>query len=380
VSYNSKSMKIGLVCPYNMFKGGGVQECILAMQAELIKRGYDPYIITPKPRDFTGSAPEKMILVGTATDVKSPFHTTAQVSVSVEPDELETMLKKHKFDLLHFHEPWVPIVSRQILIRSEAANVATFHAKLPGTVMSRTIEKVITPYTNSVLKYLHELVAVSDAAAEYVKTLKAPDPLIIPNGIDLKKYVTRPRKPSKQKTILYIGRLERRKGIKYLLKAFAKIAQTDANVRLIIAGEGTDRQKLEMYVRENDIPHVEFKGFISEEEKLNLLQTADVFCSPALFGESFGIVLLEAMASGCVVVAGDNAGYRAVLQEKGKLSLVDPKDTTEFVRRLELMLHDEDLRQMWQTWAQGYITQFSYENIVDQYEKVYKKALKAKKA
>ena len=372
-------MKIGLVCPYNMFKGGGVQECILAMQAELIKRGYDTYIITPKPRDFTEVQPEGMILVGTATDVKSPFHTTAQVSVSVEPDELDAMLKKHKFDLLHFHEPWVPIVSRQILIRSTAANVATFHAKLPGTVMSRTIERVITPYTNSVLKYLHELVAVSDAAAEYVKTLKAPNPLIIPNGIDLDKYLIAEKPRSKQKTILYIGRLERRKGLKYLLKAFNLLAKNDQDVRLVIAGAGTDRQKLEMYVHENRIPRVEFKGFISEEEKLELLKTADVFCSPAIFGESFGIVLLEAMARGCVVVAGDNAGYRAVLQEKGKLSLVDPKDITEFSRRLDIMLHDEDLRTLWQKWAYDYVQQFSYEKIVDQYEQVYSKALEAKK-
>src|SRR5690606_31169474 len=147
-------MKIGLVCPYNIFKGGGVQECVLALQAEYQKRGHTATIITPRPRDFTTNPPDDIILVGLATDVKTIFHTTGQVSVSMDAKELEALLETHKFDVLHFHEPWVPIVSRQILSRSSTANIATFHAKLPETVMSKTIERVITPYTRSILKYI----------------------------------------------------------------------------------------------------------------------------------------------------------------------------------------------------------------------------------
>lgn len=372
-------MKIGLICPYNMFKGGGVQECVLAMQKELTDRGHEAHIITPRPRDFNSQHPRSMILVGTATDVKSPFHTTAQVSVSVEPDELDSMLANNNFDVLHFHEPWVPIVSRQILSRSSAANVATFHAKLPETVMSRTIEKVITPYTTSVLKNLHELVAVSEAAAEYVRTIDKRKPHIIPNGINLDKYILEsPKKPNKNKTILYVGRLERRKGVKYLLKAFMALSKHDPKVQLVIAGDGPDRQKLELFASDNNISNVTFKGYISDEEKLDLLAKADVFCSPALFGESFGIVLLEAMARGCVIVAGDNPGYRSVLKDRGKLSLVNPKDTVEFARRLEVMLNDESLRELWLEWSKDYVKQFNYLSIVDQYEKLYAKAIQKK--
>lgn len=368
-------MKIGIVCPYNIFKGGGVQECVIAMQAELTSRGYDAFIITPKPRDYTGKHPDGMILVGSGTDIKSPFQTTAQVSVSVEPDELESMLSKHKFDLLHFHEPWVPIVSRQILLRSNAANVATFHAKLPETVMSKTIEKVITPYTKSVLKNLDELTAVSTAAADYVCTLDARKPTIIPNGIDVSKYlVHRSPRTSDKKMILYIGRLERRKGVKYLLKAFAILASKNPSVELIIAGEGTDRQKLEQFAKDSKIPRITFKGFVDESEKLRLLASADVFCSPALYGESFGIVLLEALASGCLIVAGDNPGYRAVMQGLGKMSLVNPKYSTELARRLEVMLDDSELQAVWRTWAKEYVSQFDYKKVVDQYEQAYERA------
>ena len=370
-------MKIGLVCPYDMFKGGGVQECILAMQAELTKRGHDVSIISPQPHGYTGAVPKKMVLLGTGKDVKSPFHTTAQLSVSLDPKELDAMLEREKFEVLHFHEPWVPIMSKQILSRSDAANVATFHAKLPDTVLSRAIGKMVTPYTKSVAKCLNEYAAVSEAAAEYIRSVGKKEPLIIPNGIDLKKYAyTDHRKVSDEPTIVYIGRLEQRKGVRHLLKAFDRLQAKNPKARLIIGGDGTDRQKLEQFVADKEIKNVTFEGFLTEKRKLELLKMADVFCSPALYGESFGIVLLEAMARGCVVLAGDNPGYRAVLRPKAKDSLVDPEDTHEFVRKLEAMLNNRAMREKWLVWAKEYVQQFSYENIVDQYEQMYKRVLR----
>lgn len=148
-------MKVGIVCPYNIFLGGGVQECVKALQLELRNRGFQATIITPQPRDAKAKL-DGTIFLGTAAQIKSPFHTTAQVSVSVKTDHLQELLDKEQFDILHFHEPWVPILSRQILARSNAINVATFHAKLPDTVMSKTIEKVITPYTKSILRDLED--------------------------------------------------------------------------------------------------------------------------------------------------------------------------------------------------------------------------------
>ena len=169
-------MKIGLVCPYNLFKGGGVQECVLALQSELSKRGHDVVIITFKPREIKGEVPSFVRLLGRGRDVKSPFRTTAQVSVTVDMDEVDELFEKEKFDVLHFHEPWVPLLSHQLLTRSSAKNIATFHAKLPDTVMSRTIEKVVTPYTKSLLKYFSTLTAVSNAASNFVSTLTEREP------------------------------------------------------------------------------------------------------------------------------------------------------------------------------------------------------------
>lgn len=368
-------MKIGLVCPYNVFKGGGVQECVLAMQSELTKRGHRVLIISFKPRGYKSDAQPFMRLLGRGRDVKSPFNTTAQISVTVDINEVDQLFETEKFDVLHFHEPWVPLLSHQLLARSHAKNIATFHAKLPDTVMSRTIEKVITPYTKSLLKYFTTMTAVSDAAAAYVRSLTRKEIDIVPNGIDLTKY-----KKSKDhvsgspeaETILYIGRLEKRKGVKFLLKAVKELQKTNPKVRVLIAGDGPDRTQLERYIREYSIP-AKILGRVTEAEKLELLNSSQVFCSPARYGESFGIVLLEAMACGLPVVAGDNPGYRTVMKDTGRLSLVDPRDTVEFTRKLDIMMKDKSVRSAWQNWAKQNVKKYNYKNIVDQYEAIYKK-------
>lgn len=379
--YNENNMKIGLVCPYNFTLGGGVQEQVRAIGTELESRGHDVRIVTPQPRTIPdGCDTRGIIMLGSAADFKTPLHTTAQFSASIDPVEIDTMLKLEKFDVLNFHEPWVPVLSRQILSRSDTVNIATFHAKLPENIMSRTLTRVVTPYTKSVLKYLHELTATSDAAAEYIRVLTDRPVHIIPNGVDIAHY-TKPDSTiskdsainAKSKTILYIGRLERRKGVKYLLKAYQLLQENYEDIELILAGDGSDREKLQEMAADLNLRNVKFVGYVSEAEKLQLLHSADLFCAPAIYGESFGVVLLEAMSSGLVTVAANNPGYATVMQGLGALSLVNPHDTVEFARRLDLLLHEPSLRTMWQNWAKANVKQYSYKRIVDQYEEVYEK-------
>lgn len=370
-------MKIGLVCPYNIAKGGGVKEHIFACQAELRKRGHDVYVLTPRPQDHDDEPGKHIIFIGESKDFNSPLHTTVQVSASVN-DTIDKVLEEHEFDILHFHEPWVPMLSAQILSRSKAVNVATFHAKLPETIMTRTMIKVVTPYTKSVLKYIDEFTAVSEAAAEYVCSLTDMPVALIPNGIDLSRYKAPLRRSDnrKQKTIFYLGRLEQRKGVKHLIHAFKLLRDHDKSVSLIIAGDGPDRAKLETLAADLGVDDaISFIGFISDKEKIHYLRTADLYCSPALYGESFGIVLLEAMSTGTVIVAGDNPGYASVLKGLGALSLVNPKHHAEFSRRLNLLLRENDLRRLWRDWAAEQIPQYSYQAIVDQYEEVYREAV-----
>lgn len=369
-------MKIGLVCPYNIEKHGGVQEVVQALKSGLKSKGHIVKIITPRPYGSKVVDLEDVIYAGSSTDFRSPSHTTAQISSTAINKNIDAILSEEKFDILHFHEPWIPFLSRQLLQRSSSVNVATFHAKVPETIMSRTMIRVVNPYVKSVMNYLNELTAVSDSASEYARTITDQPITIIPNGIDLNQFKgDHIVNNSDAKTILFVGRLERRKGVKYLLKAFEELSKRSPNVNLVIAGDGRGREKLVQYVVESNLSNVSFLGHISDEKKVELLHSADLFCSPAIYGESFGIVLLEAMASGTVTVAGNNSGYIDVMQGPGAISIVNPQDTDEFSRRLELMLFDQEIRQLWLDWSKDYVQNFDYPNIVDKYEALYKEAL-----
>jgi len=371
-------MRIGLVCPYHIFRGGGVQECVLAMQQELLKRGHYVKILTPRPLDYDGEIPDFMITLGGSVNTKAFSGSAWQWSVSIDTDAIDDMFMREKFDVVHFHEPWVPVWSRQLVLRSPAANIGTMHGRFIDTMTAKTINTTFMPYTRPMLKYFDIFTAVSEASTEYFRNLSKRPITIVPNGIDVKKYQDRQTKSikhPKKKTILYIGRLENRKGVKYLLQAFKVMASKHHNVQLLIAGTGPDDQKLRDFVEEGAIPRITFLGFISEEEKIHLLHRADIFCSPARYGESFGIVLLEAMAAGCPIVAGDNVGYQTVMRDTGAVSLVNPLDTVDFARRLELMLFNEGLRKLWHQWADPYVEQFDYPKVVDQYLDVYKQAI-----
>lgn len=368
-------MKIGLVCPYSIAKNGGVQEIVYAMREELARRGHDCYIITPRPQDHDAEPDDHTIFIGGATDFNAPTHTTIQVSASMR-ETIDQMLESEKFDVLHFHEPWIPMLSFQILSRSKTANVATFHAKMPEDVMSRTMARVIKPYTKASLKYLHALTAVSDAAAELVCRITDDPVAIIPNGVAPRFTPSKKHNDArKKKTILFVGRLDSRKGVKYLLHAYRELVEQDPNVSLVIAGSGAEGEKLEALATDMQLPNVKFLGYVSDAEKIRLLRNSDLFCAPSPYGESFGLVILEAMATGLVTVAGDNPGYSSVLTGLGAVSLINPKHTSEFARRLGLLLHESDLRKLWRNWAAAEMPKYSYERIVDQYLEIYKQAI-----
>lgn len=371
-------MKIGLVCPYHMFKGGGVQECVMASYQELSARGHSVKIITPLPRDYDGPIPPYMITIGTSANVRAFFSTQLQVSAAVDTDVIDAMLEREDFNIIHFHEPWVPVLSRQIISRSETVNIATMHARMPDRLTAKTFANIFTPYVKAVMRHIDAYTAVSEAATAHIGTITKDPITIIPNGISLDKYKNiKSTKNSAKKTILYIGRLEKRKGVRYLLDAFAKLSESHKDVQLLIAGAGPEENSLKQRVDEYGIKRVKFLGYVTEDEKLNLLHSADVMSSPARYGESFGIVLLEAMASGLPVVAGDNPGYEGVLKGTGKLSLVDVKSSSDFARRLEIFLYDESLRKIWLDWANDYVKQFDYPLIVDRYEQLYSQLIKA---
>lgn len=376
-------LRIGIVCPYDYFRYGGVQEHIKAVAAELEKRGHYVKVIAPTTNEGVKTNDAGVILLGAARKLNTHLGTTAEITASASPKDIDEALERENFDILHIHEPELPILPGQIIARSNAKNVATFHAKLPESVINKYLEKATLPYTKGVVKNLHALTAVSEAATDYIRAVTDREVDIIPNGIEPGKFKYS-KIPYYEKfhdaipTVLYVGRLEKRKGPEFLVKAYAKIEKVNPNVRLVIVGDGPRGKSLKAMVKRLGLKNVHFLGFVSEADKYSLLKTATVYCSPAIFGESFGIVLLEAMLMRTPIVAGNNDGYMSVMKERGKLSIVDPKDIDEFSRRLEIFLYDTELRKLFVEWSDEYIKQFDYKLITDQYEKIYKRLLRTK--
>jgi len=371
-------MKIGLVCPYDFFRHGAVQKLVEILDADLTERGHDVRIITPRPRKYKGDVPPRMLFVGQSTKWNTPIKTTLEVGLTLETEELEEMLEAEQFDLIHVHEPEVPILGAQISARAACPIVATFHATFPETAMGKTIELFRVPFARSIFKNIAAMTAVSDTAARFVREWSKLDVEIVPNYVDVEYFSPSADKKRDDNMILYVGRLEKRKGVRYLIEAFKELAEKDDKAHLVIAGEGVERTRLERLVLDYEIPRVKFLGAVDEKKKLELLHEASLFCSPALFGESFGIVLLEAMAAGLPIVAGDNPGYQCVMKDTGLLSLVNPKDPIEFARRLELLLREQEVRDTFLHWSNQYVQQFDVKTVIDQYVKVYDKAVRVK--
>ncbi|HET9850285.1 MAG TPA: glycosyltransferase family 4 protein [Candidatus Saccharimonadales bacterium] len=376
-------MKIALVCPYNIIeRPGGVGDVVLHLRDGLTKKGHEVKIVTPRPAKYKGDAPPGYILLGNiaGTRFSAGLSTTGTWTFDIDSDEVKKVLDKEKFDVINFHEPWAPILARQMLQFSKAAHVGTFHANFVDSAAGKSLVNIFVPYARGVGEQMDLVTAVSPAPAAVLLDKGGPEHRLvktiryIPNGIDLDKYQIKPAgavKHPKTKTVLYVGRLEGRKGVRYLLRAYHELTAKKLDVQLLIAGRGPDENKLRQYVKDNEIPNVTFLGFISDQEKIRHLHQADVFCSPAYRGESFGIVLLEAMAAGLPIVAADNVGYQSVMKDLGALSLVNPQDTIDFSRRIELFLYQDKLRKLWLDWAGEYVKQFSYPLVVDQYEKAY---------
>jgi phosphatidyl-myo-inositol alpha-mannosyltransferase len=381
-------MKIALVCPYNMFdSAGGVADLVVHLHDGRKKRGHTVKIITPRPSSSDiKQPPEDYILLGNISGNRfsAGLGTAGTWTFDIDSDEVAEAMDREKFDVINFHEPWAPILARQILQHSNSAHVGTFHANLFDSAAGKSLVNLFVPYAKGVGEKLDLVTAVSPAPAAVILEKGGPDHRLvqniryIPNGIDLKKYSKRPALAVKHpqiKTILHVGRLEGRKGIKYLLRAYSQLAARRDDVQLMIAGKGPEEQKLRDFVDEQKIPRVTFLGYISEADKIYHLHRADVFCSAANRGESFGIVLLEAMAAGTPIVAGDNIGYIHVMRDTGAISLVNPKDIVDFSRRLEIMLFNNDIQTVWLKWAKKYIKNFDYPRIIDQYLDAYKEAI-----
>lgn len=379
-------MKIGIVSPYYMHAFGGVQTLIKDLRRLLVAKGHEVIIIAPKARDngVLEKTPEGVVVLGNSVQInfKNPFHTTFPIAAS-NRQLIADFLNQEQFDVLNIHEPWMPLLPYQILRESICPVVGTTHARWPRSLFNKSLERVRTPYFRSVLNKVSRMTAVSEVAARNITFIDSRFPVqVIPNGIDLteyKKSIQEAKNPKKEPYILYLNRLEKRKGPRLLLKAYLEYVQETMHqpLPLVIAGAGPQMYSLQSFVERYNLGDlVTFEGFVSNQRKMELFANAHLYVSPAPYGESFGIVLLEAMAADLPIVAGNNEGYRSVLKNRGAGSLVNPYKTQVFARFLDHFGNDEDLRQDWLTWAQAEVELYDYPLIADQYEACFLEAIK----
>ncbi len=371
-------MKIGLICSYHLRFPGGVQKQTLEWSRQLESLGHECVILTCGPE--VGNQVDNVVFLGGHV----PFRTNGDITVLSgylnSRNRLRNFLKDEKFDLLHFHEPFSPFLSWQLLKASESVNVCTFHT-LPNSnpiyrILDRPIKSILlSPLVEKITGFS----AVSQSATETWKDI-ACDIDIIPNAIDLSIYKGQKhieRYSDGKINILYVGRLTRRKGIFHLIEAVATLSRRYSNLRLIIVGDGPLKKKVLRTIGKTGLKNIKLEGFVSDKELPAYYATADIYCSPAIHGESFGIVLLEAMANGLPVVAFANNGYKNVLKDKPFCDfLAKPEDTDGLIHLLEKLICNRPLREELGKSGLSEVQRYSWEKIGLKIMKFYENALR----
>jgi phosphatidylinositol alpha-mannosyltransferase len=284
------------------------------------------------------------------------------------------MLKRERFDVIHHHEPLVPLLSMQILDRATCPNVATFHA-FGGFSLSYWLGRPIGAHY---LRKLDARIAVSSAARHFVSEYFPGDYRIIPNGVDVAFYSGArpfPEYRDGKVNILFVGRAERRKGAMYLLRAYAALKRIHPETRLILATAGPQLGEMRRFVRNEGLEDVLFAGRVSDHDKARFLRTADIFCAPSTGQESFGIVLLEAMAAGRPIVASDIHGYKRVVQRSVTGLLVEPKDPDALCDALARLVTDPAMREQMGRAGAERATDFDWAHVTAQLVEVYEEVL-----
>jgi len=338
-------MKVALISFHSFLHPGGVKRHILSLSEEFKKKGVRPKIIVPR-RKRSENYGKDIVLLGTSFPVNFGG-TQTDFCINFNPLAIGKVLKKEKFDVLHFHNFGLPS-AWQILEASRALNILTFHANLEGSRFLKIFPEFLFPLKKIVQWKIDGIIGVAPLTLKYFKEFKGPK-TVIPNGIDLEEF--NPKIPKLKRfsddkiNILFLGRIEERKGLIYLLRAFKILEKKFSNLRLVIVGEGDLKKDCLSFVKENNLKEVYFEGEKKGKEVPSYYTSSDIFVSPAIFGESFGLVLLEAMASKVPLVAFANRGYKDFLKGKKGAFLAPPKDYKALAEKIEILIKNPQLRK-----------------------------------
>jgi phosphatidylinositol alpha-mannosyltransferase len=340
-------MKIALVSAYDYAYPGGVTEHVRNLADQFRSRNHEVHVIAPYSRRPGDPAVDPTVhAVGRAMPIPANG-SVARITLPLRGYlQVKRLLSHQAFDVVHLHEPMMPALPLTVLRHSQAINVGTFHAFGRTNIGYFYAKPVLKPFFNK----LHGRIAVSSPAREFVAKHLPGDYTIIPNGIDYDRFAV-PKEPipefdDDRLDVLFVGRLEKRKGLKFLLRAWPLVRREFPNARLLVVGGGGRRlESYRRYAEQRGLDEVVFAGHVPPRDLERYYQTSDVFCAPSTGQESFGIVLLEAMAAGRPIVATAIPGYAEVVTHGGEGLLVPPKDAEALAVSLAHLLADAQLRR-----------------------------------
>jgi len=370
-------MKIALVSPYDFAFPGGVINHISSLEHYLTRMGHEVKVIAPASKAVNVFG-DRFIPIGKPRPIPTSG-SIARITVSMRlASTIKRVFEEEKFDIVHLHEPFMPMLCSAVLRFSNALNIGTFHAcdGSPGYNFGWPISLIMLKRRRP---KLHGKIAVSKPAMWFASKYVPGEYAIVPNGIDIEHF-SPDVSPIEEfcdgkQNILFLGRLEKRKGLDYLLKAYKQVKREIPDSRLIVVGPGTRlRKKYERWIKRHDLKDVVLVGYASYVDLPRYYKTADVFCSPATSQESFGIVLLEAMAVGKPIVATNISGYASVVSDGEDGILVPPKDSKSLARALVSVLRDKELQQRMGEKGKLKAAEYSWElvaqRVVDYYAKM----------
>ncbi len=366
-------MKIALVSPYDWVVAGGVNSHCARLREQFVERGHQVRIIAPASRRI--DEPD-VVTIGKRPLSVPASGSLARISLSLTlAPAVERVLAEERFDIVHVHEPFMPVLPIHFLRYSEAVNVGTFHASREKHQFFYTWGR---RHLQRWFRRLDGKIAVSPAAARYVEEYFPGYYNIIPNGVDVERFSApappMPELADGKLNILFVGRPEKRKGLDYLIRAFALVQRARPDTRLIVVGAGKF-DRYERQARARGLHDVLFRSYVPYEELPRYHHSAHVFCAPATGFESQGIVLLEAMAAGLPVVASNIDGFAGVLTHDVEGLLVLPGDPERLAGTLLQLLDEPERRRRMADEGRARAQEFGWPRVSQQVLSYYERLL-----
>jgi phosphatidyl-myo-inositol alpha-mannosyltransferase len=371
-------MKIALVSPYDFSYPGGVVQHISNLEHYFTRMGHTVKIIAPASNPVFGYG-DRFIPIGKPRPIPTSG-SIARITISLNlRNKVKEVLEKERFDIIHLHEPLAPTLCITVLSLSKTINIGTFHATESKPSYRWTKPILMSGLYKKWFRKLNGRIAVSRPAMDFINKHFPSTFDIIPNGIDLKHFspdVAPIEELQDGKiNILFVGRLEKRKGVEYLIKAFKLLKPDFPECRLIIVGPGTRlRGKYEKMVAKSKLQDVIFTGGVDYNILPRYYKSADIFCAPATGHESFGIILLEAMATGKPVVASNISGYASVITDESEGLLVPPRKEVPLSQAISRLIRDPSLRKTMgengRLKASGYGWEHITRRVMDYYTRI----------